>query len=244
MRASRTFGIFLLTGLAAMALTACAGKTTVNNQPTETSGITVNGHGEVDVPPDIGFVSVGVQSTAASVAAARDAAADSADALVSSLKKNGVAEKDIQTTGLYIQPNYDYSKSTPRLTGYTVTNTVTAKVRKIDTMSKVVDDAVGAGGDSVRLQGVSFGVEDSDKAKQDAREKAMADAKSKAEALAKLGGVSLGKPVTIAETQGGSTVPSVADKAGGDFGSGSVSTPIQPGTNKVSVDVAVRWAIE
>ena len=52
------------------------------------------------------------------------AAAEAADALVSSLKKNGIAEKDIQTTGLSIQPNYDYSKSTPRLTGYTVTNTV------------------------------------------------------------------------------------------------------------------------
>lgn len=239
----RTLTFFALSVVAAFALAGCAGKTTVNNQPAETSGITVSGHGEVDVPPDIGFVTVGVQSTASSVAAARDAAADSADALVSSLKKNGVAEKDIQTTGLYIQPNYDYSKNTPRLTGYTVTNTVTAKVRKIDTMSKTVDDAVAAGGDSVRLQGVSFGVEDSDKAKQDARDKAMADAKAKAEALAKLGGVKLGKPVTIAETQGGSTVPSV-DKAAGDFGAGNVSTPIQPGTNKVSVDVAVRWAIE
>ena len=239
----RTLTVFVLSVLAALALAGCAGKTTVNNQPAETSGITVSGHGEVDVPPDIGFVTVGVQSTASTVAAARDAAADSADALVSSLKKNGVAEKDIQTTGLYIQPNYDYSGRTPRLTGYTVTNTVTAKVRKIDSMSRVVDDAVAAGGDSVRLQGVSFGVEDANKAKQDARDKAMADAKAKAEALAKLGDVKLAKPVTIAETQGSSTVPSV-DKGAGDFATGGASTPIQAGTNKVSVDVAVRWAIE
>lgn len=243
MREYRTLAFVALSLVAALALAGCGSKTTVNNQPVETSGITVSGHGEVDVPPDIGFVTVGVQSTASTVAAARDAAADSADALVSSLKKNGVAEKDIQTTGLYIQPNYDYAKGSPQLTGYTVTNTVTTKVRKIDTMSKVVDDAVAAGGDSVRLQGVSFGVEDSDKAKQDARDKAMADAKAKAEALAKLGGVNLGKPVTIAETQGGSTVPSV-DKGAGESLGGDVSTPIQPGTNKVSVDVAVRWAIE
>jgi len=45
------------------------------------------------------------------------------------------------------------------------------------------------------------------------------------------------------ETQGSSTLPS-ADKVGGDFGAGNVSTPIQSGTNKVSVDIAVRWAIE
>lgn len=221
---------------------ACAGKTTVNNQPAETSGITVSGHGEVQVPPDIGFVVVGVQSSASTVAAARDAAANSADALISGLKKDGVAEKDIQTTGLSIQPNYDYSKSTPRLTGYTVTNTVTAKVRKIDSMSKVVDDAVAAGGDSVRLQSVSFGVEDTDKAKQEAREKAVANAKSKAESLAKLGDVSLGKPVTISETVGQVASPS-KDYAGGSA-SDSVSTPIQSGTNTVSVDVSVRWAIQ
>lgn len=242
MRIYQIIGFVAVSAVAALVLAGCGDKTTVNNQPTETSGVTVSGHGEVDVPPDIGFVTVGVQSTAPTVAAARDAAAEAADALVSSLKKNGIAEKDIQTTGLYIQPNYDYARSTPQLTGYTVTNTVTAKVRKIDTMSKVVDDAVAAGGDSVRLQGVSFGVEDSDKAKQDAREKAMADAKAKAEALAKLGGVSLGKPVTIAETQASSSVAS-ADKDG-DFAAGNVSTPIQTGTNKVSVDIAVRWAIE
>lgn len=241
MRMYRIIGFVAVSAVAALVLAGCGDKTTVNNQPTETSGVTVSGHGEVDVPPDIGFVTVGVQSTAPTVAAARDAAAEAADALVSSLKKNGIAEKDIQTTGLSIQPNYDYSKSTPRLTGYTVTNTVTAKVRKIDTMSKVVDEAVAAGGDSVRLQGVSFGVEDSDKAKQDAREKAMADAKSKAEALARLGDVKLGKPVTIAETQGGSTYPVARDA---DQAGGGVSTPIQTGTNRVSVDVAVRWAIE
>lgn len=239
----RTFALALLASSSCLLLAACAGKTTVNNQPTETSGITVSGHGEVDVPPDIGFVTVGVQATASTVAAARDTAANSADALVSALKKDGVAEKDIQTAGLSIQPNYDYSKSTPRLTGYTVSNTVSVKVRKVDSMSKVVDDAVAAGGDAVRLQGVSFGVDDSDKAKQDAREKAMADAKSKAEALAKLGGVSLGKPVTIAETVGQVASPS-KEFAAGSAASDSVSTPIQAGTNTVSIDVTVRWAIQ
>ena len=70
----------------------------------------------------------------------------------------------------------------------------------------------------------------------------MADARTKAEQLAKLGGVSLGKPRSIAETQGATPVypagiPGVARDSAG-------STPVETGTNTVTVDVTVRWAIE
>ncbi len=230
-------------GLAmAFALTGCTSDTTVNNQPGESSGITVNGHGEVQVPPDIGFISIGVQSTASTVADARDRAAGSADAIIKSIKKNGVADKDIKTTGLSIYPNYDYSRSSPRLTGYTVSNNLTAKVRKVENMSKVVDEAIAAGGDDVRLQSISFGIDDESKAKQEAREKAMADAKAKAEELAKLGGVSLGAPVTISETQAFNE--GFKDIASAPSTDGGVSTPIETGTNTVTVDVSVRWALK
>ncbi len=187
----------------ALALAGCEGDTTVTNQPADTTGITVSGHGEVDVPPDIGFVDVGVQSTAPNVADAREAAATAATKVIDSIKANGVDSKDVQTTNLSIQPNYDYSRPNegPKLTGYTVTNTVEAKVRKLDSLSKVIDDATAAGGNDVRLQGIRFGIDKEDQPKQDAREKAMADAKAKAEQLAQLGGVSLGAPVTISETQ-------------------------------------------
>lgn len=238
--------IWLLCGplVVAFALAGCDGGTTVNNQPAETSGITVSGHGEVQVPPDIGFIDVGVQSTAVTVADARDKAATAATSVINSIKSNGVDEKDIKTTGLSIQPTYDYSRPNegPRLTGYTVTNTVEAKIRKLDSMSKAIDDATAAGGNDVRLQGIRFGIDDDEKAKQDARDKAMADAKAKAEQLAKLGGVSLGAPVTISEVQAASTpvdrlVPAAP-------ATGGPSTPIQAGTNTVSIDVTVRWSLK
>lgn len=231
-------------GLAAAALfSGCAGETTVNNQPVETSGITVSGTGQVQVPPDLGFVNVGIQVTATTVEQARDDAADAADAVIKSIKSNGVADKDIKTTGLSIQPNYDYRTSGAVLTGYTVTNTVKATVRDVEDMSKVVDGAVTAGGNAARLQSISFGIEDESKPMQEAREKAMADAKAKAEQLAKLGDVSLGAPVTISETQtsGGGIKQ---DAAGRDDDGGSVPTPIEVGTNTVTVNVTVRWAIQ
>jgi hypothetical protein len=241
----KTWIILPLGLVAALLLTACQGDTTVNSQPADTTGITVSGHGEVQTPPDLGFLDVGVQVTAPSVADARDRAAKAADAVISALKKDGIDEKDIKTTGFSIQPQYDYSKTNePRVTGYTVTNTVEAKARKLDTFNKVIDDAVAAGGNDVRLQGIRFGIDDNTKLQQQAREKAMADAKAKAEQLAKLGGVDLGKPMTISETQaGGNGTPSALYQAK-DAAAGSVPTPIQAGTTTVTVDVAVRWSLK
>jgi uncharacterized protein YggE len=222
---------------------ACsAGDTTVNAPGAETGGITVSGHGEVQVPPDTAVFTVGVQVTATTVADARERAAKAADAVISSVKKNGVDEKDIRTTGLSIQPVFDYKNGTePRITGYQVTNQVTVKVRKLDNVSKVVDDAAAAGGDDVRLQGISFVVDDDEKPIQQAREAAMKDAKAKADQLAKLGGVELGDPLTIAESQG--ATPIFEDRSAA-APAADVATPIQPGTNTVSVDVNVRWQIK
>jgi uncharacterized protein YggE len=224
--------------------TACdRGDTTVNAPGADAGGITVSGHGELQAPPDTAVFTAGVQVTSASVADARERAAKAADALIASVKKNGVDEKDLKTTGLSIQPQFDYrTPSEPRITGYQVTNQVTVKVRKLDTVSKVIDDAVAAGGDDVRLQGISFVIDDDEKLLEQAREAAMNDAKAKAGQLARLGGVDLGEPLTIAES--GGVTPAQAAKA--DFAAGTADgvTPIQVGTNTVSIDVSVRWAIK
>lgn len=239
--------ILALGAVMALLVTACEGNTTVNSQPADTTGITVSGHGEVQAPPDIGFLDVGVQVTAPNVADARDRAAKAADAVISVLKKDGIDEKDIKTTGFSIQPQYDYSKSNePRITGYMVVNTVQAKVRKLDAFNKVIDDAISAGGNDVRLQGIRFGIDDNSKLQQQAREKAMADAKAKAEQLAKLAGVDLGKPMTISEAQAGGIEPLrlAYSDAKNVPATGEFATPIQAGTTTVVVDVAVRWSLK
>jgi uncharacterized protein YggE len=240
-RARAGFAAFAL--MAAVSLGACADKTTVNTSPADTSGITVTGRGEVQIPPDIGFVTVGIQSTAATVAEARDQAATAATAVIDALKAQDIEAADIQTVGLSISPVYEYrTNENPRITGYMVTNTVVAKVRDLETMSAVIDEAVVAGGDDSRLQGISFGIDDETEAKEQAREAAMADAKAKAEQLARLGEVTLGAPVTISE---GSIIISDGAREQADSIAGSgVATPIEVGTNTVTVDVSVRYAVE
>lgn len=246
---NRALVLVPLAALAAASLVSCSGDDVTidagGGSAAEANGVTVTGHGEVQVKPDTGFFEVGVQVTAATVEAARDRAAQSAEAVIASVKKNGVDEKDIQTINLNIAPQYDYSKntSTPTIVGYIVTNTVSVKVRKLDTFSKIVDDGVAAGGNDARLQGIRFGVEDNAKALEQAREAAMKDAKAKADQLAKLGGVSLGKPRSITETQSSNPPPAYAKDSAGARDS-AIATPIETGTSGITVDVTVRWAFD
>ena len=159
---------------AAILFGACQGDTTVNSQPADQSGITVTGHGEVEAPSDTAFLDIGIQVTAANVADARDQAAKAADAVISAIKKNSVDEKDIKTIGLSIQPQYQYSNDKePKITGYTVSNTVEARIRKLENVSKIVDDGTAAGGDTTRLNSIRFAIDDDSKLLSQAREAAM-----------------------------------------------------------------------
>ncbi|MCC6381439.1 MAG: SIMPL domain-containing protein [Dehalococcoidia bacterium] len=221
---------------------ACGDETTVLTAQ-ETTGVLVTGHGEVEAPPDTAVFDVGVEVHARTVAGAREGAAQAAEAVITSVKKNGVEDRDIKTTNLSINPEYNYPRDggQPTIVGYVVSNIVEVRVRKLDNVSKVVDDAVAAGGDSTRLQGIRFEFADNTKLVQQAREAAMKDAQAKADQLAKLGGVSLGDPLSIQETQ--ASQPPAALAAPAAAKDSAFVTPIQPGTGKVSVDVQVRWGV-
>lgn len=230
---------------AALVAMACKGDPDTISVTTaaETPNVSVSGRGEVQVPSDVGYINMGVAVTARTVAEARDQAADAAQAVITSAKQNGVDEKDIKTMNLNISPQYNYpgNGGQPTITGYTVTNIVDVKVKDLDTFSKIIDDATKAGGDNVRVNGIRFDVDDNAAALEQAREAAMADAKKKADQLAKLGDVTLGKPIAISEVR--STNPPAAMRDGAYIAEAAASTPIQPGTGTVVVELTVTWAI-
>ncbi|MGE4057109.1 MAG: SIMPL domain-containing protein, partial [Vicinamibacterales bacterium] len=140
----------------AAVLSGCGdeGTTIVNSETTTAAGITVAGTGIVYGTPDVVTLRLGASVIASSVAQAREQAAVSIQTVINSLKANGVADKDIQTTGLSISPQYDFSGRTQTLRGYQVSNLVTAKIRKIDSAGKSIDDATAAGGNDVVVQGI------------------------------------------------------------------------------------------
>ncbi len=234
--------VVLIAGLAGA---ACTSKTTtVVSPPGTQTGISVSGTGRASGTPDVVILQVGVQSEARTVAAARDNAAQAAQAVIDSVKRNGVDEKDVHTVQFSVEPQYDFTSTrTQVLRAYRVTNVVQVKVRRIVTAGKVIDDAVAAGGDQTVVRGISFSIEDTTKLEEAARSDAVEEARKRAEQLAKEAGVSLGKPLTISE--GGSAIPIaaaplVAAPRTGD----TVQTSIQPGELEVRVTVSILYAIE
>jgi uncharacterized protein len=204
--------------------------------------ISVSGTGRVIISPDVADLRLGVSVDATTVKDARDRAATAMTAVIASLKQLHVAERDIQTTTLSLSPVYDYPSDggRPRLTGYNLTNAVAVTIRDLDTVGDVIDGALAAGGTT--LDGVSFRVSDQASAEKQAREAAMAEAKAKAQTLASAAGVSISGVVSISETSAPVPYPvyygGVRDLAGAE-----AATPVQPGTNEVTVTVAVVYLI-
>jgi len=205
--------------------------------------ISVGGIGRITTVPDVADVRVGVMITRTKVRDAQAAAATAMQAVIAALRKAGIADKDVQTTSLSLQPVYDYSSNgtPPKLTGYQIVNAVQATVRKLDTISDVIDGALAAG--ATTLDGITFRVDDPAAAEAQARDAAMKNARAKADALAKAAGVSITGVSSITEQSGSTPVP-VPYLAGAAATDKAAATPVQVGTNEVDVSVSVVYLID
>lgn len=203
--------------------------------------ISVSGTGRVVISPDVADLRLGVTVTAKTVKDARASAAASMTAVIASLKAIGIADRDLKTTILSLQPAYDYASGTtpPRVTGYTLSNAVAVTVRNLDVLGQAIDGALAAGATS--MDGVTFRVADQAAAEKQAREAAMAEAKAKAAALAGAAGVSIAGVASIAETVAPTPYPIYYGAAAG--AAKDAATPIQAGTSEVSITVSVVYLI-
>ena len=105
--------------------------------------LTVKGTGQASATPDVLTAVFGFSTTAGSSQAALSQNSGKVAAALLALAANGVAKKDVQTTGLSLQPQYGYPKGVPTLIGYQATNTVTATLRNTMTAGAAVDAVVG-----------------------------------------------------------------------------------------------------
>lgn len=238
---------FAVPALVALAVvTACEGgnTTVVAGDASDAAGITVDGVGTAESAPDTGFVDIGIAIEAATVAEAREEAAASAASVIASIKDNGVEDRDVRTVNFSVEPRYEYpNNAAPRITGYTVSNTVSVKVRELQRLGEIIDEAIATGGDAVRVNGVRFDIDDRTPLSEQARERAMDDARTKAEQLASLAGVTLGAPISISEVAAPAPQPLYLDSAAYSQSAG-IPTPIQPGSATTEVRLTVRWAIQ
>ena len=172
---------------------------TVEVAETVETGITVTGVGEVFGSPDTMTLTIGVRVTSPTVDEALEQASGSTEAVIDALVDSGVDSDDIQTQQFSIHPEYNFVNDSQVLIGFTVTNTVIAKLRDLDEAGATIDAAVAAGGDDTIVQGVGFSIEDDAERLTEARERAWIDAEAKAAHLAELAGVELGPALQISE---------------------------------------------
>lgn len=204
-----------------------------------TTGVLVDGLGRVAGTPDVLRVELGVEVKRPDVSSALFEASSTLGKVRAAVSKAGVADKDVQTTGLNVYPAYD---NKGRIDGYQVSEQVRVVLRDLGRAGRTIGAAVQAGGDAARLQGVSFSLEDNARLLAQARDAAFADARTKAERYAHLAGRKLGVVQLVTETVSDprpvafATLAKAADAA-------SQAVPIDAGTSQVSVSVQVRWSL-
>jgi uncharacterized protein len=199
--------------------------------------VTVVGSGHVQGVPDTLTADVGIEFTAPDVTAAMNETNDRQQAVINAVAGAGVDRKDISTTEVSLQPQYDSSGGT--ITGYRADNSIRVKIHPADSASHVLAVIVGTGGDAARINSVSYSIADDSQLVKDARARAFQDAKDRAEQYAQLSGLGLGKIISISEASGAApTAPT--PPLGGAMRS---NVPLEPGQQTVSFSVTAVWEL-
>jgi len=242
-----TLGALLLGGAGLGLALTTAGATTPVGAPgcgSSASRLTVQGTGQASAAPDVLTAVFGFSTTAGSSGAALAANNAQVDQALSALGANGVARPDMQTTGLTLQPQYAYPKGVPTLTGYQVTNTVTATLRNTASAGAAIDGVVNASGDAAQIDSLTFSFGDPAQVEDRARADAVHQAVAHAAAMAAAAGRRLGPVCSLTDD----TQPSLFPQA---FGADSAATakqstpvPVEPGTQVQTDQVTMVYALE
>jgi uncharacterized protein YggE len=203
--------------------------------------LNISAQGEVKRAPDIATMSTGVVTRAADANAAMRANAEQMAKVVAAIKAAGIADKDVQTSGINLNPTYQYRENQPpTITGYEAHNTVNIVVRDIAKLGKILDTLAAVGAN--QINGPSFDVDKKDEALDEARRKAVASAQARADMYAKTLGMKVRRIVSISE--GGHFAPPIPMVRGMMSKSmDSAETSVSPGENTLSVNLDVVFEL-
>jgi uncharacterized protein YggE len=226
--------------VAAVALVGCTTTKVVTAGPTADT-IAVNGVGTALSKPDRASVEFGVSATDSDPRKAMAGVSTASAKLTAGLKAAGIAEKDLQTGGVQLQPQYNYRATPAKLTGYQASVNVVAKTENVDKVGDVIVAGTEAGATTVG--GVSFDLSEDNPARYSASANAVADARKRAEAMAKAAGRSLGEVVSMGQPQ--QVQSPVAYRAiGAAYSADAARLEVQPGQLTAGETVNVTFALK
>lgn len=211
-----------------------------SRQP-ERPSISVSAQGSTRVTPDRATIQIGVQTRGATAAAASAENARVAQRVIAAIKAVGIGAEQISTVNYSVNPEYRHIENRrPEVTGYTVHNTVVVDVRQIDQVGRVIDASLGAGANMINS--LDFYASNTEEARRTALAAAVAKARLDAEVIARSAGGTLGG---LAEASVGAyMIPMRRENVmmmRGDAAMAAPPTPVEPGSELLSVQVITRW---
>ncbi|MEN1940293.1 SIMPL domain-containing protein [Luteimonas sp. MJ174] len=239
MRTATTAALAITLALGSLAMTASA-QTGYAGATSDGTLLSVSARGTASRAPDIATASAGVVTQAPDANAAMRANAAQMTRVIAAIRAAGIAEKDIQTSGININPDYRHVENqAPVISGYSASNTVSLKVRDIATLGEVLDALVASGANNVN--GPGFGIDQPEVVYDEARRKALELARARADMYAQALDLRVRRIVSISE--GGSIPqprPMYAMRA---VAMDAESTPVAPGENTLEANLEVVFEL-
>jgi uncharacterized protein len=229
----------VVAGLAACDTSSKSGPSVIPTADPDTRQVTVVGSGEVQGRPDTLTAQISIEATAPDVTAAMNQTSDRMQAVINALVNSGIDTTDIATTNVTLQPQYGGGDS-PSIISYQASNSVTVKIRNLNTASQTLGLIGTTGGDATRINSVSYAIDDDSQLVRDARTRAFDDAKDRAEQYAQLAGLTLGDVISISESAGTTPptpTPTPMPRAAME------AVPSEPGQQTVSFSVTAIWEL-
>jgi len=207
--------------------------------------IVVLGEGEATVKPDIAILTLSVMREALTAREALDANNKAMAEVIAAMKASGVADRDLQTAGVQINPRYDYlnkpdGTQEAKLVAYQVTNTLTVRVRDLAKTGEILDKSVTLGVN--QGGGLAFTNDDPSATLTEARKKAVADALVKARTLTDAAGVKLGQVIEISDVSYAQPPVPIVAKAF-ESGAADAAVPVEAGENAYKVQISVTFEL-
>ena len=234
----------LLLAFTTLGLAACNRQgTPADGSGPESTLVTVSAYADTRHAPDIAILSTGVVSLAPEAKGAMQRNAEQMARVVAAIKAAGIADKDVQTSGVSLNPDYLYQANRPpRIKGYYASNTVNVTVRDIGRLGEILDVLVATG--SNQVSGPMFDIEDKDAVLDEARVKALNKARERAEGYAKRLGLRVRRVISVDETGGRGPQPMrMRDAAVEQAASATGNAPILPGENVLGIGLDVVYEL-
>jgi len=203
----------------------------------------ISATGEVTRVPDLAIITAGVVTRSATAGGAIQQAATRMARVREALRQAGIADRDIQTSNISLEPQYTYANNQPpKLNGYAATNQLSIRFRDIENTGKILDALVAQGAN--QINGPNLTIDKPEAALDEARAKAVAAARARADLYARSLGMRVARVVSVSESGGSFPVPPPMPMYARAEAAQAADSKIEAGEQKLQVNLAVTFELQ